>query len=69
MNTSARSDGVPAATLRRISELVAAGVNLAGIAGILDLEDDNAALHAANYALSNKAKKNPETGRDNPGTA
>ena len=49
------------ARLRRISELVAAGVNLAGIARILDLEDgndllddrntargeDNAALHTA----------------------
>ncbi len=31
------------ARLRRISELVAAGVNLAGIGRILDLEDDNAA--------------------------
>ena len=34
--------------LRRISELLAAGINLAGIGRILDLEDDNAALAAAN---------------------
>lgn len=39
------------ARLQRISELVAAGVNLAGIARILDLEDDNAALHADNTNL------------------
>ncbi|ORB14487.1 MerR family transcriptional regulator [Mycobacterium noviomagense] len=37
--------------LQRITELVAAGVNLAGIARILDLEDDNAALRAANMRL------------------
>jgi MerR family transcriptional regulator/heat shock protein HspR len=41
--------------LQRISELVAAGVNLAGIARILDLQDDNAALHAANSALRSRA--------------
>ena len=39
------------ARLRRISELVDAGVNLAGIARILCLEDDNAALSAANTDL------------------
>jgi len=38
--------------LRRISQLVAAGVNLAGIGRILDLEDDNAALLAENKASS-----------------
>ena len=37
--------------LRRISELVDAGVNLAGIARILGLEDDNATLSAANTDL------------------
>ena len=47
------------ARLRRISELVDAGVNLAGIARILDLEDDNAQLQAANRATS--AKKTPRT--------
>ncbi|GAB3026585.1 MerR family transcriptional regulator [Mycobacterium bourgelatii] len=58
------------ARLERISALVEAGVNLAGIARILNLEDDNAALAAANSylrstnrSLRNKAKKkpNPET--------
>ena len=39
------------ARLRRISELVDAGVNLAGIARILELEDDNAALSSANTDL------------------
>ncbi|ORX21864.1 MerR family transcriptional regulator [Mycobacterium xenopi] len=51
--TPARSDGGTRrysaddlARLRRITELVAAGVNLAGVARILNLEDDNAALRA-----------------------
>lgn len=39
------------ARLQRISELVNDGVNLAGIARILSLEDDNAALSAANTDL------------------
>jgi MerR family transcriptional regulator, heat shock protein HspR len=39
------------ARLKRISELVDAGVNLAGIARILELEDDNATLSAANTDL------------------
>ena len=61
------------ARLRRISELVDAGVNLAGIARILGLEDDNAELSAANTdlrstnrSLRNAAKttrsKEPTTG-------
>ena len=33
--------------LRRIGELLDAGLNLAGIALVLHLEDDNAQLHAA----------------------
>jgi len=49
------------ARLRRISELVAAGVNLAGIARILDLQDDNAALLAANHADGAKTKKTKST--------
>jgi DNA-binding transcriptional MerR regulator len=36
------------ARLQRIAALAAGGVNLAGIARILDLEDENAALRAAN---------------------
>jgi MerR family transcriptional regulator, heat shock protein HspR len=43
--------------LQRISQLVAAGVNLAGIGRILDLEDDNAALLAANPAADDEANK------------
>ena len=39
------------ARLQRISALVDAGVNLAGIARILNLEDDNATLSAANTDL------------------
>jgi MerR family transcriptional regulator, heat shock protein HspR len=44
--------------LRRISELLAAGVNLAGIGRILDLEDDNAALTAANRESTEKVAPN-----------
>lgn len=41
------------ARLRRISELVNAGVNLVGIGRILDLQDDNAELQeAANRAMA-----------------
>jgi MerR family transcriptional regulator, heat shock protein HspR len=39
------------AQLQRISALVDAGINLAGIARILSLEDDNATLSAANTDL------------------
>lgn len=56
--TPARSDGgtrrysaADIARLQRISALVDAGVNLAGIGRILSLEDDNAALSAANTNL------------------
>src|ERR1700751_5105780 len=45
------------ARLRGGSELVAAGVNLAGIGRILSLEDDNAELLAENNATGDKAKK------------
>jgi MerR family transcriptional regulator, heat shock protein HspR len=50
------------ARLRRIGELVAAGVNIAGIRRILDLEDDNAALAAENHASSEKAARGPKPG-------
>src|SRR5271154_6430331 len=56
--TPARSDGGTRrysandlARLRRINALVESGVNLAGVARILDLEDDNAALSSANTDL------------------
>ena len=65
--TPSRSDGGTRrysaddlARLRRISELVAAGVNLAGIARILDLQDDNAALLAANRATTMKIEKSSQ---------
>src|SRR5271157_2859371 len=48
------------ARLKRISELVDAGVNLAGIAQILNLQDDNAALLAANRAVSSAGTKAKE---------
>jgi DNA-binding transcriptional MerR regulator len=41
--------------LQRVSELVAAGINLAGIVRILSLEDDNDALRA-----ENKRRKTPK---------
>jgi MerR family transcriptional regulator, heat shock protein HspR len=47
------------ARLRRISQLVDAGVNLAGISRILDLEDDNAALQAENRARGARKKAPP----------
>jgi MerR family transcriptional regulator/heat shock protein HspR len=46
--------------LRRISELVDCGVNHPGIGRILDLQDDNAALQAANPAADSKNNTNPE---------
>lgn len=39
------------ARIKRISALVESGVNLAGVARILDLEDHNATLSAANTDL------------------
>lgn len=65
------------ARLRRISALVEAGINLAAIARILDLEDDNATLSAANTDLrsTNRAlRKAPDTAgaegeTNNPGDA
>jgi MerR family transcriptional regulator, heat shock protein HspR len=48
------------ARLPRLSALVEAGINLAGIARILSLEDDNAALSADNTDLrsSNRSLRN-----------
>ena len=48
------------ARLRRISRLVALGVNLVGIGRILELEDDNEALVAENRARGDKAARKPE---------
>jgi DNA-binding transcriptional MerR regulator len=56
--TPARSDGGTRrysaddlARLQRISALVESGINLAGVARILSLEDDNTALSSANTDL------------------
>jgi MerR family transcriptional regulator, heat shock protein HspR len=48
------------ARLQRIVRLVAAGVNIAGIGRILDLEDDNAALAAENRESSDQAAGKPQ---------
>ncbi len=78
--TPARSDGGTRrysaddlARLQRISELVDAGINLAGIARILGLEDHNAELSAANTdlrstnrTLRNAAKTAKSKKADNP---
>jgi len=57
------------ARLQRITELQAAGVNLAGIARILDLQDHNAALLAANEAFSagSDAKKKKRSNASSAG--
>ncbi|BBZ45366.1 MerR family transcriptional regulator [Mycobacterium parmense] len=64
------------ARLKRISALVDAGVNLAGIARILELEDHNATLSAANTDLRSsnrslrkaaRAPRSPGAGTDGAG--
>ncbi|GAB2679524.1 MerR family transcriptional regulator [Nocardia goodfellowii] len=59
--TPARSDGGTRryssddlARLQRITVLADAGINIAGIGRILDLEDDNAALRADNIRLAKR---------------
>jgi MerR family transcriptional regulator, heat shock protein HspR len=73
----ARSDGgtrrysaYDLARLQRISALIDAGVNLAGIARILSLEDDNAVLSAANTDLrsTNRTLRNSAKGRKKSAT-
>ncbi|HEY0229178.1 MAG TPA: helix-turn-helix transcriptional regulator [Mycobacterium sp.] len=49
--------------LRRISALVDAGVNLAGIARILSLEDDNAELSEANTDLRSANRSLRDAGK------
>jgi MerR family transcriptional regulator/heat shock protein HspR len=75
--TPARSDGGTRrysaddlARLRRISALVDAGVNLAGIAHILGLEDHNAVLSAANTDLrsTNRTLRNAVKNADGDAT-
>jgi MerR family transcriptional regulator, heat shock protein HspR len=52
------------ARLQRISALVDVGVNLAGIARILSLEDDNATLSAANSDLRSTNRTLRDAARD-----
>nr|WP_153348207.1 MerR family transcriptional regulator [Nocardia aurantia] len=47
------------ARLARIAALAGQGVNLAGIARILDLEDANAALRESNNALAAERSRGP----------
>jgi MerR family transcriptional regulator, heat shock protein HspR len=81
--TPARSDGGTRlysaddlVRLQRISALVDAGINLAGIARILSLEDDNATLSAANTdlrstnrTLRNTAKPQKKVNKSGDGAA
>lgn len=69
--TPARSDGGTRrysaddlARLQRISALVDAGVNLAGIARILNLEDDNSALSEANSDLRSTNRDLQDAAKD-----
>ncbi|MEY8017608.1 MerR family transcriptional regulator [Mycobacterium servetii] len=74
--TPARSDGGTRrysaddlARLQRISALVDDGVNLAGIARILSLEDDNAALSADNTdlrSINRRLRDAPQAGEPAP---
>ncbi len=45
--------------LRRIADLVAAGLNLAGVAMVLDLQDTNARLQADLDAVRKPSQDNP----------
>ncbi|OBJ52411.1 helix-turn-helix transcriptional regulator [Mycobacterium sp. 1423905.2] len=55
--------------LQRISALLDAGVNLAGIARILNLEDDNAELSAANSHLRSTNRTLRKAARNTSDTA
>ncbi|MBF6130067.1 MerR family transcriptional regulator [Nocardia brasiliensis] len=58
-----RYSGDDIARLQRITTLAAAGVNLAGIGRILDLEDANATLHTDNDRLRDDNIALRESGR------
>ena len=59
--------------LRRIAHLIDDGINLTGIARVLDLEADNAALHTHNKALrarnAHLTTTNPALREDSPSPA
>lgn len=54
--------------LRRIRELLGQGLNLAGVAMVMDLQDDNAALQAELDKGSVSGRTGPPTGRSGRGT-
>jgi MerR family transcriptional regulator, heat shock protein HspR len=49
--------------IRRISELLGAGLNLAGIAAVLGLESDNARLRAENRRMRTDRRASQRAGR------
>ncbi|MEU7629598.1 MerR family transcriptional regulator [Nocardia sp. NPDC049220] len=61
-----RYSGDDLARLARITALAGQGVNLTGIARILDLEDTNAALRASNDALAAEQGRGPHPGNPHP---
>ncbi|MEV0467922.1 MerR family transcriptional regulator [Nocardia tengchongensis] len=61
-----RYSGDDLARLARITALAGQGVNLAGIARILDLEDANAALRESNDALTAERARGPHRGIPHP---
>lgn len=48
--------------LRRIAELLGAGLNLAGVAAVLGLESDNARLRAENSQMRADRRRRPQAG-------
>ena len=49
--------------LRRIAELIGDGLNLAGVAAVLDLETDNAHLRAENRRMRTRRRASPLAAR------
>ncbi|MFE3798830.1 MerR family transcriptional regulator [Nocardia tengchongensis] len=58
-----RYSGADLARLARVSALAGQGINLAGIARILDLEDANTALRETNNALTAQRDHDPNRHR------
>jgi DNA-binding transcriptional MerR regulator len=52
--------------IRRISELLGAGLNLAGIAAVLGLESDNARLRAENRRMRSDRRATQRAGKHPP---
>ena len=49
--------------LQRITDLLAAGLNLAGIAMVLDLQDDNSQIRAQQHTRSNPRTESETSGQ------